>query len=192
MVSSAETAIQQNTNDISLRATNVQLDQVKKEINGKFVNYSTTSEMNSAIKVKADSITQEVSKTYTKQTDFNSLYIGGRNLARNTSSSYSFGISDFNGTTNQCFDVATVLTDGLAAGDQITIHLYYNYSNIVAAAGQTAQVWIQGSGNVTGWNSGLFTSSPHITIFVNKVDITYGGIKHTSADIGCKLTDTIS
>lgn len=163
-ISSAETSIQQNTNDISLRATNVQLDQVKKEINGKFVNYSTTSEMNSAIKVKADSITQEVSKTYTKQTDFNSLYIGGRNLARNTSSSYSFGISDFNGTTNQCFDVATVLTDGLAAGDQITIHLYYNYSNIVAAAGQTAQVWIQGSGNVTGWNSGLFTSSPHITI----------------------------
>lgn len=163
-ISSAETSIQQNTNDISLRATNVQLDQVKKEINGKFVNYSTTSEMNSAIKVKADSITQEVSKTYTKQTDFNSLYIGGRNLARNTSSSYSFGISDFNGTTNQCFDVATVLTDGLAAGDQITIHLYYNYSNIVAAAGQTAQVWIQGSGNVTGWNSGLFTSSPPITI----------------------------
>lgn len=163
-ISSAETAIQQNTNDISLRATNVQLDQVKKEINGEFANYSTTSEMNSAIKVKADSITQEVSKTYTKQTDFNSLYIGGRNLARNTSSSYSFGISDFNGTTNQCFDVATVLTDGLAAGDQITIHLYYNYSNIVAAAGQTAQVWIQGSGNVTGWDSGRFTSSPSITI----------------------------
>lgn len=163
-ISSAETAIQQNTNDISLRATNVQLDQVKKEINGEFANYSTTSEMNSAIKVKADSITQEVSKTYTKQTDFNSLYIGGRNLARNTSSSYSFGISDFNGTTNQCFDVATVLTDGLAAGDQITIHLYYNYSNIVAAAGQTAQVRIQGSGNVTGWDSGIFTSSPSITI----------------------------
>ncbi len=163
-ISSAETAIQQNTNDISLRATNVQLDQVKKEINGKFANYSTTSEMNSAIKVKADSITQEVSTTYTKQTDFNSLYIGGRNLARNTSSSYSFGISDFNGTTNQCFDVATVLTDGLAAGDEITIHLYYKYSNIVAATGQTAKVRIQGSGNVTGWSSGSFTSSPNIAI----------------------------
>lgn len=163
-MSSAETSIRQNANDISLRATNVQLEQAKKDINGKFADYSTTSEMNSAIKVKADSITQEVSKTYTKQTDFNSLYIGGRNLARNTSSSYSFGISDFNGITNQCFDVATVLTDGLAAGDQITIHLYYNYSNIVAAAGQTAQVWIQGSGNVTGWSSGAFTSSPSITI----------------------------
>ena len=120
--------------------------------------------MNSAIKVKADSITQEVSKTYTKQTDFNSLYIGGRNLARNTSSSYSFGISDFNGITNQCFDVATVLTDGLAAGDEITIHLYYNYSNIVAATGQTAKVWIQGNGNVTGWSSGAFPSSPSIAI----------------------------
>lgn len=163
-ISSAETAIQQNTNDISLRATNVQLDQVKKEINGKFANYSTTTEMNSAIKVKADSITQEVSKTYTKQTDFNSLYIGGRNLARNTSSSYSSEFSDFSGAANICPPVATVLTDGLAAGDEITIHLYYNYSNIVAATGQTAKVWIQGSGNVTGWSSGAFPSSPSIAI----------------------------
>lgn len=242
-ISSAETAIQQNTNDISLRATNVQLDQVKKEINGKFANYSTTTEMNSAInqaansitldvskkytektvydqgiadvkkdattkannalnsakadatskankaesnakadtanklknystttemnsaiKVKADSITQEVSKTYTKQTDFNSLYIGGRNLARNTSSSYSSEFSDFSGAANICPSVATVLTDGLAAGDKITIHLYYNYSNIVAATGQTAKVWIQGRGNVTGWSSGAFPSSPSIAI----------------------------
>lgn len=163
-MSSAETSIRQNANDISLRATNVQLEQAKKDINGKFADYSTTTEMNSAIKVKADSITQEVSKTYTKQTDFNSLYIGGRNLARNTSSSYSFGISDFNGIANQCFDVATVLTDGLAAGDEITIHLYYNYSNIVAATGQIAKVWIQGSGNVTGWSSGAFPSSPSIAI----------------------------
>lgn len=163
-ISSAETAIQQNTNDISLRATNVQLDQVKKEINGNFANYSTTTEMNSAIKVKADSITQEVSKTYTKQTDFNSLYIGGRNLARNTSSSYSSEFSDFSGAANICPSVATVLTDGLAAGDEITIHLYYNYSNIVAATGQTAKVWIQGSGNVAGWSSGAFPSSPSIAI----------------------------
>lgn len=242
-ISSAETAIQQNTNDISLRATNVQLDQVKKEINGKFANYSTTTEMNSAInqaansitldvskkytektvydqgiadvkkdattkannalnsakadatskankaesnakadtanklknystttemnsaiKVKADSITQEVSKTYTKQTDFNSLYIGGRNLARNTSSSYSSEFSGFSGAANICPSVATVLTDGLAAGDEITIHLYYNYSNIVAATGQTAKVWIQGSGNVMGWSSGAFPSSPSIAI----------------------------
>lgn len=242
-MSSAETSIQQNTNDISLRATNVQLEQVQKDINGKFANYSTTAEMNSAInqaansitldvskkytektvydqgiadakkdattkadnalnsakadatskankaesnakadtanklknystttemnsaiKVKADSITQEVSKTYTKQTDFNSLYIGGRNLARNTSSSYSSEFSDFSGAANICQSVATVLTDGLAAGDEITIHLYYNYSNIVAATGQTAKVWIQGSGNVTEWSSGAFPSSPRIAI----------------------------
>lgn len=163
-MSSAETSIRQNANDISLRATNVQLEQAKKDINGKFADYSTTSEMNSAIKVKADSITQEVSKTYTKQTDFNSLYIGGRNLARNTSSSYSSEFSDFSGAANICPSVATVLTDGLAAGDEITIHLYYNYSNIVAATGQTAKVWIQGSGNVTGWSSGAFPSSPSIAI----------------------------
>lgn len=163
-MSSAETSIRQNANDISLRATNVQLEQAKKDINGKFANYSTTTEMNSAIKVKADSITQEVSKTYTKQTDFNSLYIGGRNLARNTSSSYSSEFSNFSGAANICPSVATVLTDGLAAGDEITIHLYYNYSNIVAATGQTAKVWIQGRGNVTGLSSGAFPSSPGIAI----------------------------
>ena len=136
----------------------------KADTANKLKNYSTTTEMNSAIKVKADSITQEVSKTYTKQTDFNSLYIGGRNLARNTSSSYSSEFSGFSGAANICPSVATVLTDGLAAGDEITIHLYYNYSNIVAATGQTAKVWIQGSGNVTGWSSGVFPSSPSIAI----------------------------
>ena len=163
-ISSAETAIQQNTNDISLRATNVQLDQVKKEINGKFANYSTTSEMNSAIKVKADSITQEVSKTYTKQTDFNSLYIGGRNLALTTSNAYSSGYSNFSGIQNTCVFTANVLTDGLNVGDTITVRILYKYTNIVPTAGQTALVWLQGQGNVTGWYSGAFPGSSSIAI----------------------------
>lgn len=163
-ISSAETAIQQNTNDISLRATNVQLDQVKKEINGKFANYSTTSEMNSAIKVKADSITQEVSKTYTKQTDFNSLYIGGRNLALTTSNAYSSGYSNFSGIQNTCVFTANVLTDGLNVGDTITVRILYKYTNIVPTAGQTALVWLQGQGNVTGWHSGAFPGSSSIAI----------------------------
>ena len=163
-ISSAETAIQQNTNDISLRATNVQLEQAKKDINGKFADYSTTSEMNSAIKVKADSITQEVSKTYTKQTDFNSLYIGGRNLALTTSNAYSSGYSNFSGIQNTCVFTANVLTDGLNVGDTITVRILYKYTNIVPTAGQTALVWLQGQGNVTGWNSGAFPGSSSIAI----------------------------
>lgn len=129
-MSSAETSIRQNANDISLRATNVQLEQAKKDINGKFADYSTTSEMNSAIKVKADSITQEVSKTYTKQTDFNSLYIGGRNLALTTSNAYSSGYSNFSGIQNTCVFTANVLTDGLNVGDTITVRILYKYTTI--------------------------------------------------------------
>lgn len=163
-MSSAETSIRQNANDISLRATNVQLEQAKKDINGKFADYSTTSEMNSAIKVKADSITQEVSKTYTKQTDFNSLYIGGRNLALTTSNAYSSGYSNFSGIQNTCVFIANVLTDGLNVGDTITVRILYKYTNIVPTAGQTALVWLQGRGNVTGWNSGAFPGSSSIAI----------------------------
>lgn len=163
-MSSAETSIRQNANDISLRATNVQLEQAKKDINGKFADYSTTSEMNSAIKVKADSITQEVSKTYTKQTDFNSLYIGGRNLALTTSNAYSSGYSNFSGIQNTYVFIANVLTDGLNVGDTITVRILYKYTNIVPTAGQTALVWLQGQGNVTGWNSGAFPGSSSIAI----------------------------
>lgn len=163
-MSSAETSIRQNANDISLRATNVQLEQAKKDINGKFADYSTTSEMNSAIKVKADSITQEVSKTYTKQTDFNSLYIGGRNLALTTSNAYSSGYSNFSGIQNTCVFTANVLTDGLNVGDTITVRILYKYTNIVPTAGQTALVWLQGQGNVTGWYSGAFPGSSSIAI----------------------------
>ena len=163
-MSSAETSIRQNANDISLRATNVQLEQAKKDINGKFADYSTTSEMNSAIKVKADSITQEVSKTYTKQTDFNSLYIGGRNLALTTSSAYSSGYSNFSGIQNTCVFTANVLTDGLNVGDTITVRILYKYTNIVPTAGQTALVWLQGQGNVTGWYFGAFPESSSIAI----------------------------
>lgn len=163
-MSSAETSIRQNANDISLRATNVQLEQAKKDINGKFADYSTTSEMNSAIKVKADSITQEVSKTYTKQTDFNSLYIGGRNLALTTSNAYSSGYSNFSGIQNTCVFTANVLTDGLNVGDTITVRILYKYTNIVPTAGQTALVWLQGQGDVTGWYSGAFPGSSSIAI----------------------------
>lgn len=51
-------------------------------VDGKFANYSTTEQMNSAIIQKADSITSTVSSTYTTKTEFNNLQIGGRNLIR--------------------------------------------------------------------------------------------------------------
>ena len=46
-------------------------------------NYSTTSQMNSAIQQKANEITSTVSQTYTTKTEFNNLEVGGTNLIYN-------------------------------------------------------------------------------------------------------------
>ena len=57
-------------------------------VDGKFANYSTTTEMNSAINQKANEITSTVSSTYTTKTDFDNLSIGGRNLIKNSNFIY--------------------------------------------------------------------------------------------------------
>ena len=48
-------------------------------VDGKFANYSTTTQMNSAINQKANEITSSVSSTYTTKTEFKNLEVGGRN-----------------------------------------------------------------------------------------------------------------
>lgn len=53
---------------------------VMADTDNKLKNYSTTSEMNSAITQKANEITSTVSSTYTTKTELNNLEIGGRNL----------------------------------------------------------------------------------------------------------------
>lgn len=90
--------------------------------------------------------------------------IGGRNLAQKTSNDYSIPYSRFDGSENTCPAIGKVLTDGLSVGDTVTVRLIYKYTNIVAASGETASFWIQGSGNVTEWNTGAFLSCPIKTI----------------------------
>lgn len=48
-------------------------------VDGKFANYSTTEQMNSAITQSANRITSSVSATYTTKTELNNLQIGGVN-----------------------------------------------------------------------------------------------------------------
>lgn len=55
----------------------------------KLTSYSTTEQMNSAIKTSADNITSEVSKTYSTKEEVANIQVGGRNLARKTSSDWS-------------------------------------------------------------------------------------------------------
>lgn len=92
------------------------------------------------------------------------LQIGGRNLAQGTSNLFTNAYTNFTGEANTCLSLAKVLTYGLSVGDTITVRLIYKYTDIVAASGKTAECWIQGSGDVTGWNNGMFSGSTRITI----------------------------
>lgn len=115
------------------------------------------------------------------------LQIGGRNLARNTSSDFmTRPFTDFNGGENRCPSLATVYTTNLKVGDTITVRLVYKYENIVPANGKTAICWIQGSGNVTVWNEGRFVSSPKIVlngsgehIFEYRIPISEAHLRNT-------------
>lgn len=100
-----------------------------------------------------------------KTSDLDAIHIGGRNLARFTYADWSKWYSEFSGTTNTCVSVSShVSTSGLKVGDTVTVRLVYEYLNIVSASGQQASCWIQGSGNVTSWNSGSFHSSGRLNL----------------------------
>ena len=118
-----------------------------------------TAILNQAI-VKGDVILPNAGMT--NEYDMSQVY--GRNLALNTSKNYSNAYSSFTGATNTCPSLATVKLNGLKVGDKVTVRLIYKYTNIVAASGQTASVWIQGSGNSTAWNSGAFGGSGKKTL----------------------------
>lgn len=102
--------------------------------------------------------------TDAKQGILNSFEVGGRNLALNTSNSYSTAFTSFSGVENTCFGLGQVTCKGIAIGDVVTVHLYIKYTDIVPASGQTARIWTQGSGNITVWNDGGFGGSEHKAI----------------------------
>ena len=118
-----------------------------------------TAILNQAV-IKGDVILPNAGMT--NEYDMSQAY--GRNLALNTSKNYSNAYSSFTGATNTCPSLATVKLNGLKVGDKVTVRLIYKYTNIVAASGQTASVWIQGSGNSTAWNSGAFGGSGKKTL----------------------------
>lgn len=91
-VTTAETAIEQHTDAIALTATKTEVATAKSEAissaNANTANlltdYSTTEEMNSAIQLKADSITSSVSSTYATKASVESINIGGKNLLKDS------------------------------------------------------------------------------------------------------------
>lgn len=112
--------------------------------------------------------------------------VGGRNLALETSSEYSSGYSNFNGTFNTCIPLGNVLTDGLKVGDTATVHLLYKYENITPAEGKTAACLLQGCGDVTGWGPGTLSPSSQFTLsgsgeieILHSFDVTSDHLKNS-------------
>lgn len=82
-----------------------------------------------------------------------------RNFAQVSSEGWSKAYTSFYGTTNNCPQLGKVLTAGMQDGDTVKVRIVLKYDNIVPANGQTAKIWMQGSGNVTDWGYGTFPNT---------------------------------
>ena len=89
------------------------------------------------------------------------IEVSGRNLAQKTSPDWSTPFTSFNGTANTCPKLYKILIDDLAVGDTLKSRIVLKYTNIIPASGQTARIWLQGDGNVTGWNAGRYPDSTY-------------------------------
>ena len=92
---------------------------------------------------------------------------GGRNLALGTSGDWSGDWTNFNGQHNQTRCIYRVYNRGLKVGDKVNVRIVLKCSDIVVTDGQTANIWLQISGNVTGWEAGGLTGE---TIYLSPDD----------------------
>ena len=81
--------------------------------------------------------------------------IGGRNLALETSSSWSSEFTGFNGRENQGIYLYKMSSEGLKVGDTLRVRIELEHSNITSTSGKTGRIALQANGNVTGWSSGM-------------------------------------
>lgn len=112
----------------------------------------TTAENN--ITAKANELSSKITKVEGKIPTSS----GGRNLAQGTSKDWSKPFTGFSGIKNTCPNLYKVITDGLVVGDTFKTRIVLKYTDIKPASGKTAEIWIQGAGNVTAWNSGAYPS----------------------------------
>lgn len=111
--------------------------------------------------------TQADSTDYTKYKWVDRLanvQVGGRNLAQKTSKDWSTPYTDFKGIANTCPNLYKILIDDLSVGDTLKSRIVLKYTDIVPTSGQTATIWLQGSGNVSGWNAGSYIGSAKKTL----------------------------
>lgn len=83
------------------------------------------------------------------------IQVGGRNLARDTASNWCNPMNLYGGTNMVLAAFGNkVYTDSLSIGDKVIVSFDYKWDNF--AYGDGYDIWLQGSGNVTGWGSGQF------------------------------------
>lgn len=127
---------------------------------------------NAAFLQNSDGFAQEVVKTTTPMVNG-----GGKNLARGTSDSWQgVGTQEFNGGTNFTKQVADVYLDDLNVGDKATVQIIYQYSGVTTS---NAKAWLQGSGDVTGWNGGNFYGTPTTINMQTGTGVKHGSFKYT-------------
>lgn len=96
-----------------------------------------------------------------------------RNFAQVTSGDWSKAYTSFYGTTNNCPQLGKVLTAGMQDGDTVKVRIVLKYDNIVPANGQTAKIWMQGSGNVTDWGYGTFPDTSGVKTLNGSGEIVF-------------------
>lgn len=134
----AETKIEQNAEKIALAAT-------KEEVRQTLGGYYTKEQADAAITVKADEISNKVSKTYVTKETLDGLTIGGRNLARNTSSEWTewwCPTADVTNITKRFFEI---YPGDKKTGDVFTVSFDIEVSQFTAGTGGDFGLHLQGS-----------------------------------------------
>lgn len=153
-LSSAEATLTVQAGQIASKASQNSVDTLTGRV--------TTAE--SRIEQNAESISLKVSKE-----EFDALQVGGRNIARKTSSEWCEKLELTNKENQNLSGFSDkIYLDTLKVGDTIIISLDYKWEGFVY--GLNWDIHLQGTGNVTGWNSGSFPG-----IYIKNLNVVSGG-----------------
>nr|WP_298672097.1 hypothetical protein [uncultured Prevotella sp.] len=112
---------------------------------------SSVTDVSNRVNANKTSTDKAISDTNDK---VDNIQVGARNYALGTSNDW-YSITNLAGIQNECPLISgRVIQKGLQAGDIIFISLDYRFQNFVL--GSNANIWIQGNGNITGWNGVCF------------------------------------
>ena len=162
--SSVNTAINNATKD---KVTNTQMNSAinnatkdmatNSSVNTAVTNATKDMATNSSVNSAISNATKDMATNAGVTNAINGITVGSRNLALLTSDDW-VSFSNFKGGINDCRLSYTVLTKGLSVNDRLLVAFDYKLENMTYSSGQSPTIRIQGSGNVTEWNSGQFNS----------------------------------